>query len=88
MDDSQYKYVGTGARAMLNPEQYAEWKRANDEAFDRLPAQVRLAIRETGVDVDCTKLEAALKTVPEFMVIDEIFKRVNSQNDQNTRRLN
>jgi len=54
------------------------------EAFDRLPPEIRLALKETGIEADCMRLEAALKTIPPFMVLEEIFKRAGSFIDGNT----
>jgi hypothetical protein len=70
-------------RAMLSPDQMRDWKRQNMLSFDRLPPAVRLAIRESGIEVDCGKLEGALAHgVAEMIVIETIFDRAKLQRDR------
>jgi hypothetical protein len=53
-------------------------------AFDELPDDVRIAIRETGVEVDCMKLKLALaKGVPVQIVCDTILEKATSQRAAN-----
>jgi hypothetical protein len=73
------KHAG-GPRLMLDARQFDRWQRANMDAFDRLPDDVRMAIRETGVEVDCAKIERALQLgVPIEIVCETILTKGASQ---------
>ena len=72
----QGKIATGGARPILNDQQFAQWTRANMDAFDRLPSSIRDAIRDTGVEVDCMKLEKCIQlNMPELEIIVAIYDR-------------
>ena len=69
-----------GPRLLLDAKAFDRWQRANMDAFDRLPDDVRMAIRETGVEVDCLKLERALQLgVPIEIVCETILEKGKAQ---------
>ena len=71
------------ARPILTPEQMRDWQRDNMEAFDRLPAEVRYALRSCDIEADCKKLESAMALgVSEQMVIDAILARAKPINQR------
>lgn len=71
-----------GPHAMLDDEQYAEWQKANNEAFDKLPPSIKDAIRETGIDMDHTKLLHCLEIgIPELTIICAIYERDRASKD-------
>lgn len=65
---------------ILTEDQMRDWTRRNMECFDQLPDDVRYALRETGVNADCGKLQQALALgVPVEAVVAEIEARANAQ---------